>query len=88
MLMVPEILVRFKTRVSIGDHPFIPEGSLESLHVGRREGVGGKNRKRERRGKREGGRIQERDLNGGYTHTKRDHNFRSFGNTCSNLLYV
>lgn len=54
MLMVPEILVRFKTRVSIGKHPFIPEGSLESLYVGRREGVGGKNRKRKEGGGRKG----------------------------------
>lgn len=36
--MVPGILVRFKTEFSIGEHPFRPEGSLESLCGHGREG--------------------------------------------------
>lgn len=40
--MVLEILLRFKTRISIDEHPFVPKRSLKSLSVWGSEGEVGR----------------------------------------------
>lgn len=49
MLMVPEMLLRFKTRVPVGEYAFVLKRSLESLCVY----LGGRQGEREQKGEGE-----------------------------------